>query len=236
MDRTLCIETPAGPVTITATAQAVTAIRFGGTPDRAGTPGRLDSPAIPDNSDTPGAAASAFGTSTPNKPGYSAAIDLSGALVLSAPTDTTGAAAINSPGIPDRFGVLDTSDPAASGPVLPGDAAAVLLRQTADELTAYFAGERRDFTFGMAPAGTPFQQAVWAALQTIPYGQTRTYAQIAAQIGRPRACRAVGRANNRNPIAIAIPCHRVVGSTGALVGYAAGLTVKDRLLRLEAAH
>mgnify|MGYP003226538130 CR=1 FL=1 len=88
----------------------------------------------------------------------------------------------------------------------------------------------------LAPAGTPFQQAVWEALRTIPYGETRTYGQIAAQIGRPTACRAVGMANNRNPIAIVVPCHRVVGSTGALVGYAGGLGVKTHLLNLEKAH
>ena len=74
------------------------------------------------------------------------------------------------------------------------------------------------------------------ALRTIPYGETRTYGQIAAQIGRPTACRAVGMANNRNPIAIVVPCHRVVGSTGALVGYAGGLGVKTHLLNLEKAH
>ena len=85
-------------------------------------------------------------------------------------------------------------------------------------------------------AGPLLQQAVWEALRTIPYGETRTYGQIAAQIGRPTACRAVGMANNRNPIAIVVPCHRVVGSTGALVGYAGGLGVKTHLLNLEKAH
>lgn len=113
------------------------------------------------------------------------------------------------------------------------DNATPLLLQAARELTEYFAGTRRTFSFPMTPAGTPFQQAVWAALQTIPYGQTRSYKQIAQQIGRPAACRAVGMANNRNPIALAIPCHRVVGHGGALVGYAAGLEAKARLLRLE---
>lgn len=110
---------------------------------------------------------------------------------------------------------------------------APLLRQAACELEEYFAGTRREFTVALAPAGTPFQQAVWQALQTIPYGQTRSYKQIAEQIGRPTACRAVGMANNRNPIAIVIPCHRVVGHGGALVGYAAGLETKSRLLALE---
>ncbi|MFQ9211584.1 MAG: methylated-DNA--[protein]-cysteine S-methyltransferase [Alistipes finegoldii] len=111
-----------------------------------------------------------------------------------------------------------------------------LLLQAAAELAEYFAGTRREFTLPLAPAGTPFQQAVWEALRTIPYGETRTYGQIAAQIGRATACRAVGMANNRNPIAIVVPCHRVVGSTGALVGYAGGLGVKTHLLNLEKAH
>lgn len=126
-----------------------------------------------------------------------------------------------------RFGVL--------GPALgsAGDLPPVL-RQAVDELREYFAGLRRGFSLPLAPAGTPFQQQVWAALREIPYGETRTYGQIAARIGRPKACRAVGMANNRNPIAVVVPCHRVVGSSGALVGYAAGLNVKEILLRLEA--
>ena len=121
----------------------------------------------------------------------------------------------------------ETCTPETAGP---------LLLQAAAELAEYFAGTRREFTLPLAPAGTPFQQAVWEALRTIPYGETRTYGQIAAQIGRPTACRAVGMANNRNPIAIVVPCHRVVGSTGALVGYAGGLGVKTHLLNLEKAH
>ena len=121
----------------------------------------------------------------------------------------------------------ETCTPETAGP---------LLLQAAAELAEYFAGTRREFTLPLAPAGTPFQQAVWEALRTIPYGETRTYGQIAAQIGRPTACRAVGMANNRNPIAIVVPCHRVVGSTGALVGYAGGLGGKTHLLNLEKAH
>lgn len=147
---TLCIPSPIGPLTIHATAQAVTAIRFGGTPDSSGAAG-----------------------------------------------------------------------------------ATSLLRQAAGELAEYFAGARRKFTFPIAPAGTPFQQAVWAALREIPYGQTRTYGQIAARIGRPKACRAVGMANNRNPIPVVVPCHRVIGASGALTGYAGGLDTKARLLGLE---
>lgn len=109
-----------------------------------------------------------------------------------------------------------------------------LLRRAVGELREYFAGTRREFTLPLAPAGTPFQQEVWAALREIPYGETRTYGQIAARIGRPRASRAVGMANNRNPIGIVVPCHRVVGASGALIGYAAGLGVKELLLKLEA--
>lgn len=114
------------------------------------------------------------------------------------------------------------------------DAPPLLLR-AARELAEYFAGSRRDFTLPLAPRGTPFQQAVWKALRTIPCGETRTYGQIAALIGRPRACRAVGMANHRNPLAIVVPCHRVVGSGGSLTGYAAGLPVKEFLLALETA-
>lgn len=108
-----------------------------------------------------------------------------------------------------------------------------LLRQAAAELAEYFTGMRRAFSFPLAPVGTPFQQAVWNALRTIPYGESRSYKQIAEQIGNPKACRAVGMANNRNPIAIVVPCHRVVGSSGTLVGYAGGLDTKAYLLRLE---
>lgn len=108
-----------------------------------------------------------------------------------------------------------------------------LLRQAAAELREYFAGLRKSFTVPLAPKGTPFQQKVWAALQTIPYGETRSYKEIAAQIGNEKACRAVGMANNRNPLSIFIPCHRVVGKDGTLVGYAGGLDIKTYLLNLE---
>ena len=122
----------------------------------------------------------------------------------------------------------------AAGPAVgqAGDLPPVL-RQAVEELREYFAGERREFTLPLAPAGTPFQQQVWAALREIPYGATCSYGRIAGRIGRPKACRAVGMANNRNPIAIVVPCHRVVGASGALVGYAAGLEVKEKLLALE---
>ena len=110
-----------------------------------------------------------------------------------------------------------------------------VLRQAVRELAEYFAGERQIFTVPVAPAGTPFQQQVWAALQRIPYGATCSYRAIAEAVGNPKACRAVGMANHRNPIPILIPCHRVVGANGALTGYASGLKIKSQLLQLESA-
>lgn len=101
------------------------------------------------------------------------------------------------------------------------------------ELRAYFDGTRSRFTFPIAPEGTPFQQEVWTALRAIPYGETRTYGQVAAAVGRPRAARAVGMANHCNPLLIVTPCHRVVGANGALTGFAAGLDMKRALLALE---
>ena len=108
-----------------------------------------------------------------------------------------------------------------------------LLDEAARQLAEYFEGRRRDFTLPLAPAGTPFQREVWAALREIPYGETRSYKDIACAVGRPLACRAVGMANTRNPLPIVIPCHRVVGASGALTGYAGGLEVKSKLLALE---
>jgi len=106
-------------------------------------------------------------------------------------------------------------------------------RAAIGQLEEYFAGDRRAFELPLALDGTPFQQRVWAALQEIPYGRTATYGQIASGMGHPSAARAVGMANNRNPIAIVVPCHRVVGSNGALVGYGGGLDRKRMLLELE---
>lgn len=111
-----------------------------------------------------------------------------------------------------------------------------LLAQAEEELNEYFAGLRRTFTLPLAPKGTPFQQAVWARLLQIPYGETRTYGQLAAALGRPGASRAVGGACRCNPIGILIPCHRVVGAQGGLTGYAGGLEAKRYLLELEQAH
>jgi O-6-methylguanine DNA methyltransferase len=103
------------------------------------------------------------------------------------------------------------------------------------ELEEYFAGRRREFTFPLDLRGTVFQLACWRALQAIPYGETRSYAAIARSVGKPNAFRAVGMANNRNPIAIVVPCHRVIASDGKLCGYGGGLDVKRKLLELEGA-
>lgn len=104
------------------------------------------------------------------------------------------------------------------------------------QLMEYFAGTRKCFDFSINPDGTAFQRLVWHALLQIPYGQTRTYSQIAAMVGKPHAARAVGCACNRNPIWIVIPCHRVVGQDNALTGYAGGLDLKKSLLTLEQSH
>jgi O-6-methylguanine DNA methyltransferase len=105
----------------------------------------------------------------------------------------------------------------------------------AAQLAEYFAGQRREFTFPLDLRGTPFQLNCWRALLAIPYGETRTYADIARAVSKPQAFRAVGMANNRNPIAIVVPCHRVIASDGTLCGYGGGLAVKRRLLELEGA-
>lgn len=104
-----------------------------------------------------------------------------------------------------------------------------------DQLEEFFAGERREFSFPLDLRGTDFQVQCWRALLQIPYGETRTYADIARAVKRPQAFRAVGMANNRNPIAIVVPCHRVIASDGTLCGYGGGLEVKRKLLELEGA-
>lgn len=108
-----------------------------------------------------------------------------------------------------------------------------LLKEAAKQLLEYLNGIRKVFNIPLETEGTEFERTVWEALRTIPYGELRNYRQIAEQIGRPRACRAVGRANGLNPISIFIPCHRVIGSNGKLTGYAGGLTMKHQLLELE---
>ncbi|MBF8660900.1 MULTISPECIES: methylated-DNA--[protein]-cysteine S-methyltransferase [Pseudomonas] len=118
------------------------------------------------------------------------------------------------------------------GPLQRDDRCPVLI-ETAHQLGEYFAGKRRRFDLALAFTGTAFQRQVWDALLSIPFGETRTYGQIAQQIGNPSAVRAVGAANGRNPISIIAPCHRVIGASGGLTGFAGGLAAKQLLLALE---
>ena len=104
------------------------------------------------------------------------------------------------------------------------------------QLRAYFAGESKQFELSLAPRGTEFQRKVWSALQSIPYGETRSYGELASQVGNGKASRAVGAANGQNPIPVIIPCHRVIGSDGSLTGFGGGLETKQRLLALEQGH
>jgi methylated-DNA-[protein]-cysteine S-methyltransferase len=105
-----------------------------------------------------------------------------------------------------------------------------------EQLDSYFAGDLLDFDLPTAAAGTPWQRDVWTALAGVPYGQTLSYGELAGRLGRPSAARAVGGANGRNPLSIVVPCHRLIGASGALTGYAGGLTRKEWLLRHEAAR
>ena len=108
-----------------------------------------------------------------------------------------------------------------------------LIKKAYLQLSEYFEGKRRKFDLPLEPYGTEFQRKVWSALRAIPYGETRSYKQIAKLAGNENACRAVGMANNKNPIPIFIPCHRVIGADGSLVGYGGGIAVKEMLLALE---
>ena len=110
-----------------------------------------------------------------------------------------------------------------------------LIQKAVAQIKEYFEGKRKQFNLPLVMHGTEFQMAVWQALQKIPYGETRSYKEIAVSIGRPKAVRAVGMANNRNPISIIVPCHRVIGHDGKLVGYGGGLPLKQYLLELERA-
>lgn len=111
-----------------------------------------------------------------------------------------------------------------------------LLSMATIQLDEYFQGKRTIFSLPFKLTGTPFQLAVWKELQNIPYGKTTSYKEIAQKINKPKACRAVGMANNKNPLPIIIPCHRVIGSNGKLIGYAGGLKLKNYLLELEQSH
>ena len=110
-----------------------------------------------------------------------------------------------------------------------------ILVEAAAQFKEYFAGQRSDFKLPLNAAGTEFQRTVWSALSRIPYGELRSYGEIAREIGRPKAVRAVGAANGRNPLPIIVPCHRVIGSNGSLTGFAGGLDIKKALLKLEQA-
>lgn len=116
---------------------------------------------------------------------------------------------------------------------LPGDPRDEPFAAVAEQLSAYFAGELTEFDLPLNLQGTPFQLSVWNALQEIPYGETTTYGQIAAELGKPSASRAVGLANGRNPVSVIVPCHRVIGSNGDLTGYGGGLDRKRYLLDME---
>lgn len=111
-----------------------------------------------------------------------------------------------------------------------------LLTEAFKQLDEYLAGTRKRFDLPLAPHGTDWQMKCWNALLDIPYGETATYGDIAARVNNPKGCRAVGLANNRNPIAVFIPCHRVIGANGALTGFGGGLPVKEKLLALEHTH
>jgi len=108
-----------------------------------------------------------------------------------------------------------------------------IIKKTAKQLEEYFSGKRKIFDLPVVMNGTEFQKAVWSALQTVPYGETRSYKDIAVLVGKPDAARAVGMANNRNPVSIIVPCHRIIGKNGSLTGYGGGLDAKKYLLELE---
>ncbi|OUM98089.1 MAG: hypothetical protein BAA04_07515 [Firmicutes bacterium ZCTH02-B6] len=139
----------------------------------------------------------------------------------------------NAPGLSDDEGVRDSPLPGDVERVLRDEETPAAVRHAAQQLREYFEGRRREFDFALDLEGTPFQLAVWRCLCTIPYGETRSYAWVAKTIGRPTALRAVGQAIGRNPISIAVPCHRVIASDGSYGGYTGGLDVKRFLLRLE---
>ncbi|AQP50459.1 methylated-DNA--[protein]-cysteine S-methyltransferase [Tessaracoccus flavescens] len=130
-------------------------------------------------------------------------------------------------------GLYMTEHKPAPDPASFGERDDTVLPEVEQQLGEYFAGRRTTFDLPLGPHGTPFQEKVWAALRSIPYGETWTYGQLATSIGQPGASRAVGLANGRNPISIVVPCHRVVGWTGKLTGYAGGTERKSYLLALE---
>jgi len=135
-----------------------------------------------------------------------------------------------------KFGLLRVDFQGGNRPVRPAatwQEAPGYLENATHQLQEYFQGQRQSFTLPLAPPGTPFQQRVWQELQRIPFGTTLTYRELAQRLGMPQAARAVGHANGRNPLAIVIPCHRLIGSDGQLRGYAGGIALKQRLLQHE---
>jgi len=132
--------------------------------------------------------------------------------------------------------LLFPGEPPPSGAGTPSATARFVLEQAQAQLAAYFAGDRAVFDLPLVPHGTPFQRRVWEAVRAVPYGEIRTYGQIAALLGLPNAARAVGHANGANPLPILIPCHRLVGADGAPRGYAGGLAMKRWLLEHERRH
>ena len=222
MTQQLAIASPVGPLTLEAADGFLTAIRFGGTTGTTGIAGTTGAPGMAGMS-----RAGIFGMSEmPGMPGTLGTLGMSGIL------ETLGMPGIlETPGVP---GLLDPAGPAAApAEAARNDDTPPLLQEAACQLAAYFAGKLRRFELPLRPAGTPFQQRVWAALCEIPYGEVRSYGAIAARIGSPKAARAVGRANHGNPLPIVIPCHRVIGASGALTGYGGGLPIKEYLLRIE---
>ena len=127
-----------------------------------------------------------------------------------------------------RIGFTEEANPADEKNVT-----SPILREAIQQLQEYFAGQRKEFDLPIKMQGTEFQKKVWQALQEIPYGEVSSYGKLAEKIGNSKACRAVGMANHRNPIAIVVPCHRVIGSNGKVVGYAGGLDKKEWLLEME---
>lgn len=136
----------------------------------------------------------------------------------------------------EQAGDCIVSISAVQGPVLDYGTPTPLTQQLASQMEEYFQGNRKTFDIPYILHGTPFQERVWQALCRIPYGHTCSYRDIAAEIGQPKACRAVGMANHRNPMMLVVPCHRVIGADGSLGGYAGGLELKRFLLSLEENH
>jgi methylated-DNA-[protein]-cysteine S-methyltransferase len=158
-------------------------------------------------------------------------------LVVSSPigplTLTAEAGALTGIDFGTPAGYAGGASSGAAGDAAPAPPVSPVLAEAGQQLAAYFASERREFDLPLRPSGTPFQLTVWEALRRIPYGETVTYSELAAAIGRPAAARAVGSANHHNPLAIVVPCHRVIGADGTLTGYAGGLATKAALLALE---